>query len=53
MGIEYLPGAACYFDGRGADRIRLSFSFARDDVIDEGIGRLADLIKGELAELAA
>jgi 2-aminoadipate transaminase len=53
MGIEYLPGAACYFDGRGADRIRLSFSFARDNVIDEGIGRLADLIKGELAELAA
>lgn len=53
MGIEYLPGAACFFDDRGANRIRLSFSFAHDDVIDEGIRRLADLVKGELAELAA
>jgi 2-aminoadipate transaminase len=53
MGIEYLPGAACYFDGRGANQIRLSFSFAHDDVIDEGIRRLAELVKGELAEIAA
>lgn len=53
MGIEFLPGAACYFDGEGANRIRLSFSFARDDVIEEGIRRLADLVTGELAERAA
>lgn len=53
LGIEYLPGAACYFDGRGSNQIRLSFSFAHDDVIEEGIRRLAELVKGELAEMAA
>jgi 2-aminoadipate transaminase len=50
MGIEYLPGSACFFDGSGANQIRLSFSFARDEVIEEGIRRLADLVKSELAE---
>ena len=50
MGIEYLPGSACFFDHSGGNHIRLSFSFARDEVIDEGIRRLGDLIRSELAE---
>jgi 2-aminoadipate transaminase len=50
MGIEYLPGSACFFDHTGANHIRLSFSFARDEVIDEGIRRLGELIRSELAE---
>jgi len=50
MGIEYLPGTACFFDHTGANHIRLSFSFARDEVIDEGIRRLGELIRSELAE---
>jgi DNA-binding transcriptional MocR family regulator len=50
MGIEYLPGSACFFDGSGRNQIRLSFSFGRDEEIDEGISRLADLVKSELAE---
>jgi 2-aminoadipate transaminase len=50
MGIEYLPGSACFFDGSGRNQIRLSFSFARDEVVDEGIRRLAELVKSELAE---
>jgi 2-aminoadipate transaminase len=53
LGIEYLPGSACFFDGSGANTIRLSFSFARDDVIDEGIRRLGDLIKAEMQETAS
>jgi 2-aminoadipate transaminase len=50
MGIEYLPGAACFFDHSGSHQIRLSFSFARDEVIEEGIRRLAALVASELAE---
>lgn len=50
MGIEYLPGAACFFDHSGSNQIRLSFSFAQDDVIEEGIKRLAELVVSELAE---
>ena len=50
MGIEYLPGSACFFDHTGANHIRLSFSFARDEVIDEGIRRLGELTRSELAE---
>lgn len=50
IGIEYLPGVACYFDDNGKNAMRLSFSFAHDDVIDEGIRRLGDLIRAEMAE---
>jgi 2-aminoadipate transaminase len=50
MGIEYLPGSACYFDHHGRNHMRLSFSFARDEVIEEGIKRLGELIKSEIAE---
>jgi 2-aminoadipate transaminase len=52
MGIEYLPGSACYFDHSGGNHIRLSISFVQDDVIDEGIRRLGDLVKSEIAEAA-
>jgi 2-aminoadipate transaminase len=52
MGIEYLPGSACFFDHSGGNHIRLSFSFARDEVIDEGIRRLGDLVKSEITEAA-
>ena len=52
MGIEYLPGVACFFDGTGQNTIRISFSFAHDDVIDEGIKRLGNLLQTELAETA-
>jgi DNA-binding transcriptional MocR family regulator len=50
-GIEYLPGATCYTDGRGKNQIRLSFSFARDEQIDSGIRILADIVRDELREL--
>lgn len=50
-GVEYLPGATCYTDGRGKNQIRLSFSFATDDQIDDGIRILGEVIRGELLEL--
>lgn len=49
-GVEYLPGATCYTGGRGKNQIRLAFSFATDDQIDEGIRILGDVVRGELLE---
>jgi 2-aminoadipate transaminase len=50
MGIEYMPGSSCYANGGGANQIRLSYSFARDDQIGAGIEILATLVQGELLE---
>ena len=51
-GIEYLPGATCYQDGRGKNQIRLSYSFAEDDEIEDGIRILGEVVRAELAELS-
>ena len=50
-GVEYLPGATCFADGSGKNTIRLSFSFATDTQIPEGIRILSEVIQGELLEL--
>lgn len=50
-GIEYLPGATCYTDGRGANQIRLAYSFAADDQIDDGIRILGEVVRSELREI--
>jgi len=47
--VAYVPGAASYVDGTGHNTLRLSFSLAVPDVIDEGIRRLAEVVKEELA----
>jgi 2-aminoadipate transaminase len=49
-GVEFLPGATCYADGRGIDQLRLSFSFATDDQIEPGIKILGEIAHGELLE---
>ncbi len=49
-GVEYLPGATCYADGRGHNQLRLSYSFAADDQIEPGIRTLGELVKAELLE---
>lgn len=51
LGAEYLPGPTCYADGSGPNQLRLSFSFAQDDEIDDGIRIIADVAKAELREL--
>ncbi|HET7036269.1 MAG TPA: PLP-dependent aminotransferase family protein [Thermomicrobiaceae bacterium] len=47
-GMQYLPGTACHFGGRGQQTIRLSYSFADDEQIRQGIAILAGLIREEL-----
>jgi 2-aminoadipate transaminase len=47
-GVEFLPGAACYFHGQGDDKIRLSYSFANEEQIEQGITVLAGLVREQL-----
>lgn len=49
-GIEYLPGSTCFVDDAGHDTIRLAFSFATEDQIEEGIRILGEVVAGELLE---
>jgi 2-aminoadipate transaminase len=43
-GVAVVPGPPFFPDGRGADSVRLSFSRVEDDVIADGIERLAALV---------
>ncbi|MBI4260623.1 MAG: PLP-dependent aminotransferase family protein [Actinobacteria bacterium] len=47
--VAYVPGTAFYPDGRGRDRMRLSFSYPPEEEIREGVSRLAALLRDELA----
>lgn len=49
-GVEYLPGRACYVTDKGTNTLRLSYSFADDDQIREGIRILGEVIEAELRE---
>jgi DNA-binding transcriptional MocR family regulator len=42
--IAFVPGAAFFFDGRGRNTLRLSYSLPSEGEIDDGIARLAKLI---------
>lgn len=43
--VAYVPGTSFFCDGKGENTLRLNFSYASDDKIDEGIARLARAIK--------
>jgi 2-aminoadipate transaminase len=43
-GVAVVPGPPFFPDGRGAGNVRLSFSRVEDDVIADGIKRLAALV---------
>jgi 2-aminoadipate transaminase len=43
-GVAVVPGTLFFPDGRGADSLRLSFSLVEEEMIDEGIARLASLL---------
>jgi 2-aminoadipate transaminase len=49
--VAYVPGQPFYLEdaGAGANQIRLAYSRVADDLIDEGIRRIATVIKGALA----
>jgi len=44
-GVAVVPGSLFFPDGQGGDNVRLSFSLVDEAVIDEGIERLASLVK--------
>lgn len=46
--VAYVPGTAFYYDGTGADHIRLSFCYPTPERIREGVRRLAGVIDAEL-----
>ena len=49
-GVAVVPGAPFFPDGGGRENLRLSFSRVDDDLIDEGIERLAALVAAERRE---
>jgi DNA-binding transcriptional MocR family regulator len=44
VSVAFVPGGAFFFDGRGGNTLRLSFSLASEEQIEAGIARLARLI---------
>jgi 2-aminoadipate transaminase len=53
LGVEYLPGPACFAQGTGANQLRLSFSFVEDDLIEPGIRVIGEVAAAELREARA
>jgi DNA-binding transcriptional MocR family regulator len=50
--VAFVPGQAFFADRSGANTLRLSFSCANEQMIDEGIQRLGRLVSNVLAESA-
>jgi 2-aminoadipate transaminase len=51
--VAYVIGAPFFVDGTGQNTMRLSFAIATPEEIEEGIRRLAEVVKEELAALSA
>jgi len=49
QGVTFVPGTAFYTDGTGKNTMRLNFSNATPEDIDEGIGRLGRALSRRLA----
>ncbi|MFC2079659.1 PLP-dependent aminotransferase family protein [Candidatus Bipolaricaulota bacterium] len=47
--VAYVPGAATFVDGTGHNTMRLSFSSSTPEQIGEGIRRLAEVVRAEIA----
>jgi len=47
--VAFVPGSAAYLDGRGRSSMRLNFSGAGDDDVREGIRRIGEVIKEQVA----
>jgi 2-aminoadipate transaminase len=46
--VAYVPGTAFYFDGQGADHLRLSYCYPTPERIREGVRRLAGVVDAEI-----
>ncbi|RUT98175.1 PLP-dependent aminotransferase family protein [Mesorhizobium sp. USDA-HM6] len=44
--VAFVPGNAFYADGTGRDTLRMSFTLANDRAVNEGVPRLANLLRG-------
>jgi 2-aminoadipate transaminase len=44
LGVGIVPGSLFFPDGRGADNVRLSFSLVDEELIDDGVERLAAIV---------
>ena len=44
--VAFVPGGAFYFDGRGRNTLRLSYSLPGEADIDRGVAALAGLLRG-------
>ena len=53
LSVDFLPGVACYGDGRGRDELRLAFSFVDADDIDPGLERLGQAMSELMSEAPA
>ncbi len=49
-GVDYLPGPACFSAPAGANQLRLSFSFAGDELIEPGVRVIGEVASAELRE---
>lgn len=46
--VAYVSGTAFYFDGRGANHMRLSFCYPTPENIREGVRRLSQVVNAEM-----
>ena len=46
--VAFVPGAPFFTDDRGHNTMRLNFSNAKPEMINEGIGRLSEVIKNHI-----
>jgi 2-aminoadipate transaminase len=47
--VAFVPGAAAYLDGRGHNSMRLNFSASHSDDIREGVRRIGEVVKEQVA----
>ena len=47
--VAFVPGRAAYLDGRGGSEMRLNFSGVDDDAIREGIRRIGEVVREQVA----
>jgi 2-aminoadipate transaminase len=47
--VAFVPGSAAYLDGRGRSSMRLNFSGSNEDDIREGIRRIGEVVKEQVA----
>ena len=47
--VAFVPGRAAFLDGRGASSMRLNFSGVGDDEIREGVRRIGEVVREQVA----